>query len=193
MKRPGIFLVMALGLPVAALAQGMAPITATPLLPPGGTAPQTIPNVAAVPQPVDQTEPATQPQPAQPRVQPGETPAPPVDATSTPAVPAGPQPIQLTWVPQGAAQVQVLDKVNAQNAVLTLKVGEQATYESLTIQLQACSIHPPDQPQDAAAYLNITDSHADEPGFQGWMLADDPSASMLENPIYDVRVVRCQA
>ncbi|HTI80720.1 MAG TPA: DUF2155 domain-containing protein [Acetobacteraceae bacterium] len=185
----GLALVMAVGLPVAALAQGMAPITATPLLPPTGTAPQTVPNVAAVPQPTDQTQPPA----TQPSVQQGATPTSPGDAPSTAVAPAAPQPMQLTWVPQGAAQVQVLDKVNAQNTVLTLKVGQQAQYESLTIQVTACSIHPPDRPQDAAAYLKITDSHADAPGFQGWMLATHPSASMLENPIYDVRVVGCQA
>ena len=181
----GFLLVMALGLPMAVLAQGITPtITATPLLPPAGTAPQTIPNVAGVPTPNPQAQPA----------QPGATaPAAPADATSAPAAPATPQPMQLTWVPQGAAQVQVLDKVNAQNTVLTLKVGQQAQYESLTIQVQACSIHPPDQPQDAAAYLKIADNHTDAPGFQGWMLADNPSVSMLENPIYDVRVVGCQA
>ncbi len=180
---------MAVALPVVALAQGMAPITATPLLPPTGTVPQTIPNVAGAPQPTDQTQPPA-PGAMLPGVQPGATPASPADAPSTQAAP---QPMQLTWVPQGAALVQVLDKVNAQNTVLTLKVGQQGEYESLTIQVTACSIHPPDRPQNAAAYLKITDSHADQPGFQGWMLAGDPSASMLENPIYDVRVVGCQA
>ncbi len=175
----GFLMVVALGLPVAALAQGMSPITATPLLPPAGTAPQTIPNVAAVPQPAEQTQQPAAQQPAQPE--------------ATTALPSGPQPMQLTWVPQGEAQVQVLDKVNAQNTVLTLKVGQQAQYESLTIEVAACSVHPPDQPRDAAAYLKITDNHPDSPGFQGWMLADDPALSMLENPIYDVRVVGCQA
>jgi len=94
---------------------------------------------------------------------------------------------------QGTAQLQVLDKVNAQNTTLTVKIGQQAQYGSLTIQVQACDTHPPDQPQDAAAYLKITDGHADEPGFQGWMIANDPSVSMLQNAIYDVRVVGCQA
>ena len=175
----GFLLVTALGLPVAALAQGMSPITATPLLPPAGTAPQTVPNVAAVPQPAEQTQQPAAQQPAQPG--------------ATTAIPSGPQQMQLTWVPQGEAQVQVLDKVNAQNTVLTLKVGQQAQYESLTIQVTACSIHPPDQPRDAAAYLKITDNHPDSPGFQGWMLADNPALSMLESPMYDVRVVGCQA
>jgi hypothetical protein len=181
---------MAVGLPVAAFAQGMAPITATPLLPPTGTVPQTIPNLAPGLQPTDPTQPQMPPA-MQPRAQQGAMPTGPADAPSTAG--AAPQPMQLTWVPQGAALVQVLDKVNAQNTVLTLKVGQQAEYESLTIQVTACSIHPPDRPRNAAAYLKITDSHADAPGFQGWMLAGNPSASMLESPIYDVRVVGCQA
>ena len=41
--------------------------------------------------------------------------------------------------------------------------------------------------------LTITDSHADAPGFRGWMLANNPSLSMLQHPIYDVRVVGCRA
>ena len=186
-------LLTALALPVAALAQGSAPITATPLLPPPTTdTPQPAPDTAQQqppPPPVDQTQtqPAPQPQPAQPG-------AAPQDATVAPPPPSVPQPMQLTWVPmsQGTAQLQVLDKVNAQNATLTVKIGQQAQYGSLTIQVQACDTHPPDQPQDTAAYLKITDGHADEPGFQGWMLANNPSVSMLQNPIYDVRVVGCQ-
>jgi hypothetical protein len=187
-------LLVALALPIAALAQGAAPITATPLLPPPTTdAPQLAPNLVQQPPPppVDQTQtqPAPQPQPVPPGTAPQE-------ATGAPAAPATPpQPIQLTWVPvpQGSAQLQVLDKVNAQNATLTVKIGQQGQYGSLTIQVQACDIHPQDQPQDAAAYLKITDGHANEPGFQGWMLANNPSVSMLQNPIYDVRVVGCQA
>jgi hypothetical protein len=101
--------------------------------------------------------------------------------------------MQLTWVPQANALVQVLDKVNAQSAVLTVKVGQQAAFGTLSIQVQACDTHPPDQAQDAAAYLTITDSHAETPGFRGWMLANNPSLSMLQNPIYDVRVVGCRA
>ena len=70
-----------------------------------------------------------------------------------------PQPIQPTWLPQGTAELQVLDKVNAQNALLTVKVGQEAQFGSLSIQVQACSIRPPDQPRDSAAFLTITDSH----------------------------------
>lgn len=150
----------------AALAQSLAPITATPLMPPTA-------------------------QPPQPYIQ-----APPPPAQSPPsqqqASPTAPQPTQPTWLPAGGVELQVLDKVNAEKAVLTVKVGEEAQFRSLNIQLQACDVHPPDQPQDSAAYLTITDSLGDSPGFRGWMLANNPSLSMLQHPIYDVRVVGCK-
>ena len=117
--------------------------------------------------------------------------SPPADQAQPPSA-AVPQPLPLTWVPLGSAQVQVLDKVNAQNALLTIKVGQEAKFGSLSIGVQACDIHPPDQPQDFAAYLTITDSHADAPGFRGWMLANNPSLSMLQHPVYDVRVIGCK-
>jgi hypothetical protein len=119
----------------------------------------------------------------------------PAEQSSPPQAPSpsAPQPQPPAWLPQGSAQLQVLDKVNAQSAVLTVKVGQEARFGSLTIQVQACDVHPPDQPQDSAAFLTITDSRADAPGFRGWMLADNPSLSMLQHPIYDVRVVGCKA
>ncbi|HEY7578172.1 MAG TPA: DUF2155 domain-containing protein [Acetobacteraceae bacterium] len=121
--------------------------------------------------------------------------APPDQSHPSPPAPTanGPQPIPLTWVPQEVAQLQVLDKVNAQNAVLTVKVGQQTQFASLNILVQACDTHPPDQAQDSAAFLTITDSRSDTPGFRGWMLANEPSASMLQSPIYDVRVVACRS
>jgi hypothetical protein len=95
------------------------------------------------------------------------------------------------WVPAGAAKLQALDKVNAQASELMIKVGQSATFGSLTVTVKACLIRPPDQPADATAYLNVTDSHPDSPGFDGWMLADEPSVSMMQNPIYDLRVTGC--
>ena len=148
-----------------ALAQSLAPITTTPLMPPTAQPPQ--PYIQAPPPP------ALSPSPQQPP-------------------PAASQPTQPTWLPAGSVELQVLDKVNAERAVLTVKVGDEAKFRSLNIQLQACDVRPPDQPQDSAAYLAITDSLGDSPGFRGWMLANNPSLSMLQHPIYDVRVVGCK-
>jgi hypothetical protein len=110
-------------------------------------------------------------------------------APSVPAVPAGPA--APAWVPRGGAELQALDKVNARSRRLTLRDGQSAQYGSLTITVQACDVRPPDQPADAAAFLVVTDQHQGGPGFEGWMVRSDPAASMLEHPIYDVRVLGC--
>jgi hypothetical protein len=87
--------------------------------------------------------------------------------------------------------LQVLDKVNATTTTLNVKVGQLATYGSLRIQVLACQIRPPDMPQDAAASLVINDTNPDQPGFQGWMLQNEPFLSMLQSPSYDVRIEGC--
>ena len=141
---------------------------------------QTMPPITATPL----LPPTAQPQPAQPDQPPASRQAP---------VENGPLKLPSAWVPQTTAQLQVLDKVNAQNAVLTVKVGQEARFASLNILVQACDLRPPDQPNDSAAYLTITDSRSDSPAFHGWMLANEPFLSMLQHPIYDVRVVACRS
>jgi hypothetical protein len=111
-----------------------------------------------------------------------------------PPLPSGPPATMErpnTWLPAQVVRLQALDKVNAQTAALTIKVGTSATFGSLTIIAKACMIRPTDQPTDAAAFLAVTDSHPDSPGFNGWMLQDEPSVSMMEHPIYDLRVTGC--
>ena len=95
------------------------------------------------------------------------------------------------WVPATAAKLQALDKVDAQASDLTIKVGQSATFGSLTITVKSCIVRPTGQPSDAAAYLNVTDSHPDTAGFDGWLLRDEPSVSMMQSAIYDLRVTGC--
>lgn len=95
------------------------------------------------------------------------------------------------WVPAAGAKVQALDKVNARAKDFSLKVGESATFGSLTITVRACLVRPSDQPADAAAFLDVTDGHPASGNFTGWMLENEPAVSMMQNPIYDVRVDGC--
>jgi hypothetical protein len=145
------------------------------LVPPSPPLP-TYPNL---PQPNAQAQP-----PAAPPVAPPGAPSPPATPPATAARPN-------IWVPAGSAKLVALDKVNAQATELTVKVGQSATFGSLTITVKACAIRPPDQPADATAYLHVTDSHPDSPGFDGWMLRGEPSVSMMQHPVYDLRVTGC--
>ena len=70
--------------------------------------------------------------------------------------------------------LQLLDKVDAQSATVTIKSGQTATYGALTIAVRACEVSAPDAKPDATAFLDISDSHPDLPSFHGWMLKSDP-------------------
>jgi hypothetical protein len=153
--------------------QGSPPVQQAPVVPDATSQGQQLP---AVPPPVAATPPAT-----------------PTPGTAT--GPTAPTPATVerpnTWLPGTVVKLQALDKVNAQSVALTIKVGDSAAFGSLTITAKACVLRPTDQPADAAAFLAITDSHPDSAGFSGWMLEDEPSVSMMENPIYDLRVTGC--
>jgi hypothetical protein len=97
------------------------------------------------------------------------------------------------WLPRAAANLVLLDKISAQPHSVTVPVGQSVTFGSLTIAVRACEVRPPDVPTDATAYLDITDAHPGMPGFHGWMFAAEPAVSMLEHPVYDVRLSGCTA
>ena len=111
-----------------------------------------------------------------------------------PTQPAAP-PVAISrpnvWLPATTAKLEALDKVNAQATALTIKVGQSTTFGSLTITVKSCVVRPTDQPADAAAFLSVTDSHPDSPGFDGWILKDEPSVSMMQHPVYDLRIAGC--
>jgi hypothetical protein len=156
---------------------------------PTAGAPAETPQLASPQQPTPVQPPSAntagdQPAPA------GATPAPgPAQPNANAYAPAPPWPNQ--WLPAGTAQLQALDKVNAQTSTLSLKVGQSATFGSLTITVKSCMVRPPDQPADAAAFVSVTDSHPDSEGFNGWLLENEPTVSIMQHPIYDLRVTGC--
>jgi len=118
--------------------------------------------------------------------------APPGSAADA-AAPANAGAVAASWEAKPYAEIQALDKVNARRASLVIKAGESASFGSMSISVRACYVRPSNQAKDATAFLDIRDTHEGEPGFSGWMLASAPAVSMLEHPIYDVRVTGCRS
>ena len=110
---------------------------------------------------------------------------------AAPAVAQSP-PAGADWQQRGGVELQALDKVTARSTVLTGRIGQALPFGSLTITVTACVVRPPDQPQDAAAFVDITDSHPNSPGFRGWMLADEPAVTIFQHPLYDIRLNGCR-
>ena len=168
----------AVALPVAAAAQSLAPITATPLMPPSVQypAPQQAPQMVQPPSdqpltlPQTQTEaPADQTQAQPPTDQSQAQPSTAQPQTAPAAPPATPQPMQLTWLPQAGVTLQVLDKVNAQNSMLSIKVGQRANVGSLSIQVQRLR-HP--SGGSATGFRRLLDDHRQPPRCAGFQRLD---------------------
>ena len=97
------------------------------------------------------------------------------------------------WIKMGTATLQALDKVNAEEKTLVVKVGDSTHFDSLDIAVQGCYVRPSDRPADATAFLVIRDQHSDSdaPAFRGWMVRSAPYMSMMAHPLYDVQVAGC--
>jgi hypothetical protein len=112
-------------------------------------------------------------------------------AASAPSGAAGTEP-QGAWQARGTAEIQALDKISTRSATLTIRVGQAAQFGTLTVTVEACVARSPEQTPDSAAFLIVNDPRPGAPTFRGWMFASDPAVSMLEHPIYDVRVLACR-
>ncbi|MFT8675899.1 MAG: DUF2155 domain-containing protein [Acetobacter sp.] len=109
----------------------------------------------------------------------------------TPVAPPVAYPAQ-TWQGKTVAVVRVLDKLDAHVDVLSVTVGTPLRYKALDITARRCLLRPPTLSPDAAAWLEVQDTHPNGVAFKGWMLAAEPGVGVFESPVYDVRMVRCE-
>ncbi|WP_235035442.1 DUF2155 domain-containing protein [Roseomonas sp. 18066] len=99
------------------------------------------------------------------------------------------------WVRKQTAQLQALDKVTARITIVDAPVNRPVRFGTLSITVRACNARPPEEVPDAAAWLEVLETRDDPNGapvFRGWMFANAPGVSMLEHPVYDLRVLECK-
>lgn len=111
-----------------------------------------------------------------------------------PAPPAPPPPTSGpdAWQQRGTAVLTLLDKMRAQPTRAEVRVGQSTTFGTLTIAVRHCVVRPADLPPDSAAFLDISDSRPNGTTFRAWMITGSPSLSLMEHPLYDVRVAGCR-
>jgi hypothetical protein len=102
---------------------------------------------------------------------------------------------QSDMIAEPVAVLQGLDKITARVSEITAPVGKTVQFGSLAITVRDCEKNPPeDQPEDAA-FLEIDEVRPGEVNlrrFSGWMFAQSPALSSLENPVYDVVLLDCK-
>ena len=75
-------------------------------------------------------------------------------------------------------------------------VGKTVTFGGLAITVRDCEKNPPEDQPESAAFLQIDEVRPGEVNvrrFSGWMFAQSPALSSLENPVYDVILLDCKA
>ena len=88
-----------------------------------------------------------------------------------------------------------LDKITARITTFEVPLGEEVSFGTLRIIVQACRKRPPEDAPEVAVFLEIDEDRPGESGrqplFTGWMFASSPALSALEHPVYDVWVIDC--
>ncbi len=100
-----------------------------------------------------------------------------------------------TWIDMNTAVLQGLDKVTARISTIEAPIGKPVNFGTLEITVRACRKHPPEEPPESAAFIEIREKKADEAPkllFSGWMFASSPALSTLQHPVYDVWAVDCK-
>lgn len=99
-------------------------------------------------------------------------------------------------IPEPIALLQGLDKTSARVSKFQAPLDTPVRFGDLSIVVRDCEKNPPDQRPENAAFLEISELRTGEKPkllFSGWMFSSSPALSALENPIYDVNVLDCEA
>jgi hypothetical protein len=93
------------------------------------------------------------------------------------------------------AVLQGLDKITARVSDFDAPVGKAVRFGDLSILVRTCEKNPPVDTPESAAFLEIDNLRPGAGGvreFSGWMFAQSPALSGLEDPVYDVIVLDCK-
>lgn len=89
------------------------------------------------------------------------------------------------------AVLRGLDKTTSATTDIELAIGGSARFGRLVVTLGDCRYPVDDPGADAYAYLSIADAATGGMAFEGWMIASSPALSALDDPRYDIWVLRC--
>lgn len=93
----------------------------------------------------------------------------------------------------GGAVLRALDKTSGTTEDFEIARGNSVKFGRLSIALADCRYPVDDPASNAFAHLTITVKGVAEPVFTGWMVAASPALSALDDPRYDVWLLRCKS
>ena len=105
-------------------------------------------------------------------------------------------PAFATDLPMDTVVFGNLDKVTGRVNTMSGGIDTPIRFGTLEIVTRSCFAHPPEEPPENAAFVEIFDipEQGDKKKvFSGWMYGSSPALSALDHPVYDVWVLRCES
>lgn len=91
------------------------------------------------------------------------------------------------------ALLRALDKSSGVTEDIEIATGTLVAFGRITVALSDCRYPVDDPSSNAFAHLTITHGNSATPEFDGWMVAQSPALSALDDPRYDVWLLRCMS
>tara|TARA_B100000886_G_scaffold315629_1_gene253721 strand:- start:288 stop:692 length:405 start_codon:yes stop_codon:yes gene_type:complete len=93
------------------------------------------------------------------------------------------------------AELIVLDKVSSKNTNIKIQVGEEFSFQNLSIKVLKCYNSKFDDDPEVTAYMQVKDNTTDNNDkvfvFNDWTFASSPSIRPFDHPVYDVWLKKC--
>lgn len=88
-----------------------------------------------------------------------------------------------------------LDKITGRITVFDVYIDETVQFGSLQLTPKACYSSPSSEAQSVAAFVQVDEVSLQatmKRVFSGWMFADSPALSAIDNAVYDVWLIACK-
>ena len=93
------------------------------------------------------------------------------------------------------AELSVLDKVSSKNINIKIQVGEEFSFQNLSIKVLKCYNSKFDDDPEVMAYMQVKDNTMNNNDrvfiFNDWTFASSPSIRPFDHPVYDVWLKKC--
>ena len=93
------------------------------------------------------------------------------------------------------AELSILDKVSSKNTNIKVQVGEEFSFQNLSIKVLKCYNSKFDDDPEVTAYMQVKDKTMNNNDkvfvFNDWTFASSPSIRPFDHPVYDVWLKKC--
>jgi hypothetical protein len=104
-------------------------------------------------------------------------------------------PVQAVTIANRVAVFSGLDKITGRITNFDVYIDETVMFGSLQITPRACYTRPPTETQRTSVFVEVDTVSLQQTlkrVFTGWMFADSPALSAIDNAVYDIWLIDCR-